>query len=428
MHKQPGRSQLQWTLSIGFGLIIFIMGYSWYDNRHHTRDLYEIIESSRTASEKMELIASMIEIARTRSRLTNQMIHTDDLFVKDEISMELNVLATKFSLQRQSLVDLGLSDKEQEILNYQREAILPTLALQRQAEEMALSDDPAIVEEAQKILLDDVYVGQGLMIDFFMELLKLQKSSIDNATIMAEKKYRYTARLETWLLVITLLLASAIAIFVIRRTGQIEGALFLEKERAQTTLRSIGDAVIATDEYGNIEYLNPIAEYMTGHLDQNIIGAPIAEIFKAYDEINKCWLSDSIMAFIKTRKYSLPSNDITLYTSTHEKIDIAVTIAPISGDKDKISGVITTFHDVTEAKILAKKLEHQARHDPLTGLLNRREFELRVNRSLELYPEDTNHALCVIDLDRFKIVNDTVGHTAGDELLKQISQRIKQKL
>ena len=428
MRKRFGSSQLQWTLSIGFGLIIIIMAFSWYDNRIHTADLYQTIESGRKASEKMELIASMIEIARTRSRLTNKMIHSDDLFEKDEISMELNVQATQFSIQRQSLIELGLSDKEQEILDYQREAILPTLALQRQAEDMALSEDPFIVAEAQKILIEDVYLGQGIIIDFFMELLQLQKSSINQASINATEKYKQTAQLETWLLLIALSLASAIAIFIIRRTGQIERALFLEKERAQTTLRSIGDAVITTDKHCNIEYMNPIAEYMTGYHDHDIIGSPLAEIFKAYDEINKHWLSDTIMEFLKTKKYTLPSNDISLVTRTNQRIDIAVTIAPIQGEKDSVSGVITTFHDVTEAKIMAKRLEHQARHDPLTGLLNRREFERKVNQTLKLFSEDTTHALCVIDLDRFKIVNDTVGHSAGDELLRQISQRIKQQL
>ena len=428
MRNRFGRSQLQWTLSIGFGLIIIIIAFSWYDNRHHIGDLYQIIESSRKASEKMEIIASMIETARTRSRLTNKMIHADDVFIKDEISMELNKHATQFSLLRQSLIELGLSEEEQKILNYQREAILPTLALQRQAEDMALSDDPFIVAEAQKILIEDVYVGQGVIIDFFMELLQLQKSSINNASIKAEEKFENAVQFELWLFSITLFLASTIAFFVIRRTAQIENALRLEKEKAQTTLKSIGDAVITTDKHGNIEYMNPIAEYMTGYLDQNILGSPIEDVFKAYDEVNKCWLSDSIMEFLRTKKYTMPSNDVTLITRANDKVDIAVSISPIQCEKNSISGMIATFHDISVAKSLAKKLEHQARHDPLTGLLNRREFECRVNQFFELFSEETHHSLCVIDLDRFKIVNDTVGHTAGDELLKQISKRIKQQL
>ncbi|MCW9024942.1 MAG: EAL domain-containing protein [Gammaproteobacteria bacterium] len=428
MKKRFGSSKLQWTLIIGFGLIITIMAFTWYDNRKHIDSLYEIINSSRQASQKMEIIASLIEISRSRTRLTNKMLHTDDPFVKDEIGQDLNVQATKFAVLREKLLNTGLTKEELTILHFQNEAIRPTLQLQRKAADMALSEDPAVVKQAQAILIEDVYMGQGVIIDFFMELLQLQKTTIDAASEKAAKEYRIAAQLEVWLLFITLSLAIFIATVVIRRTGKTEKALFLEKERAQITLKSIGDAVITTDKYGRIEYLNPIAEKITGHFSHNVQGQLITDIFKAYDEINKRWLSECILHFLHTGKFNIPSNDTTLRTKENNKLDIAVTIAPIQTMQSEVLGVIATFQDITKTKSLAKRLEHQARHDPLTGLLNRREFEIKVNQALNLFSENTEHALCVLDLDRFKVVNDTVGHTAGDELLRQLSQRIKMQL
>ena len=428
MKKRLGNTRLQWTLITGFGLIIAIMAFNWYDNRRHVNNLYQTIDSSRIASKKMEIIASLIEISRSRSRLTNKMLHTEDPFVKDEIGQDLNRQATQFSVLRQELTELGLTDEEKSILHFQAEAIRPTLRLQRQAAEMALSDDPDIVKQAQTLLIEDVYMGQGVIIDFFMELLRLQKTKIDSASEQAAKEYEGVARLEVWLFIAMFSLASIIAIFVIRRSGKTERALFLEKERAQITLKSIGDAVITTDKFGNIEYLNPTAEKITGHLSHDVKGKPITDIFKAYDEGNNRWLSECIVRFLQTGKFNIPSNDTTLQTKDNEKLDIAVTIAPIQTMQSEVLGIIATFQDITKTKTLAKRLEHQARHDPLTGLLNRREFEIKVNQALNLFSENTEHALCVLDLDRFKVVNDTVGHTAGDELLRQLSQRIKIQL
>ncbi len=416
------------TLVIGFGLMLLTLVFFWYGSQSSMTQLYQTVEHSRVASEKMELIAGLIEIARTRTRLTNEMIHTDDPFIKDEIGLQLDIYATRYAKKRLELIAIGLSPLEEDILQQQSEIIRPTLALQRQAAEMAMSDDQEMVKEAQRILIKEVYTGQGKVIDLFMQMLRLQKDIIHTATENAEARYNTASDVNLWLLLVLLAIGMVIIAFVVSRTARIEKALFLEKERAQITLKSIGDAVITTDENGLVEYLNPVAEKITGYLTSEVKGQPINRVFRAYDETNQRWLADCIMRFLNTGSYKLPSNDIILHTVDEDKLDIALTIAPIQNAENKVMGTIATFQDITKTKNMARHIEHQARHDPLTGLLNRNEFERKVNQALTLYAEETTHALCVLDLDRFKMVNDTVGHTAGDELLRQIAGRIRQVL
>jgi len=124
-------------------------------------------------------------------------------------------------------------------------------------------------------------------------------------------------------------LALFVTAYIIRRSSKIEGELFFEKEKAQITLRSIGDAVSTTDENGRVDYLNPVAEKIKGDITHEVSGKPITQIFKAYDEVNQRWLADCIVNYLKDGNYSMPSNDIVLYNADDEIIDIAQTMAPI---------------------------------------------------------------------------------------------------
>jgi diguanylate cyclase (GGDEF)-like protein/PAS domain S-box-containing protein len=425
IHK---RSNMMWTIIMGFGFMFLIMLFFWSFNLQQTSKMYQTIENSRIASEKMAIIVSMIEIARARTRLTNELIFIDDPFVQDEINVELDIYASRFGRERESLLATGLSDIEMDILKRQSVVITPTLALQRKSAEMAMSGDPEAVKEARRILIFQVYPGQGKIIDHFMELLNLQKQIIDQATVRTAQEQQFARGLATTLLFSLLIIGILGGLFVIMRTARMERELFLEKERALITLKSIGDAVITTDKKGRIEYLNPVAEKITGYMNNEMRGAPINDVFKAFDEANKRWLSDCVMTFLREGSYATPSNDIVLFTRRSEKIDISLTMAPIQSEDHKVLGIIATFQDISTNKHLTRQIEHQAKHDSLTGLLNRREFEQKVSQSLALYSENTSHAFCVMDLDRFKIVNDSVGHAAGDELLRQITSVIQECL
>ncbi len=415
-------------LILGFGFLILLLSLFAYSSHTQMQTSYAAIQGSTVASDKMDVVVRLIETARTRSRLTLQMSYESDPFVKDEINMRLESLATQFSIYREHLIELGLNERESTYLDNINQAAQQAQLLLRQAANVAMLDNTESSLVAQSMMIEKVYPQQSIIVDNFMSLLDHQKAIIFEARKNATTQYEKAQRLQSALFIIILLLALLVAFYVIRRSTRTERELFLEKEIAQITLRSVGDAIITTGKDGRVEYLNPVAEKITGYITEDVKGKPITQVYKAYDEKNQRWLADCIIDFLIKGSYSMPSNDIILYNADDDIIDISQTIAPIQDESNHVLGTITTFQDISKEKVLAKHIEHQARHDPLTGLLNRREFETKVVQSLTLYSEGTTHALCVMDLDRFKIVNDTLGHAAGDELLKQISQKIKAEL
>lgn len=201
-----------------------------------------------------------------------------------------------------------------------------------------------------------------------------------------------------------------------------EQALYEEKERALVTLHSIGDAVITTDGTGNIRYLNPIAEGMTGWKTVEVKGRHLDEIFHIVDERTECKIASPVEKAL-TEGITVTLDNHTLLINRYGKeIAIENSAAPILDGGAKIIGVVLVFHDASKTKQLARDLSWQASHDPLTGLVNRREFEQRLASVLEsAHQQSTEHVLFYIDLDQFKVINDACGHVAGDELLKQIT-------
>ena len=200
-----------------------------------------------------------------------------------------------------------------------------------------------------------------------------------------------------------------------------EEALFEAKERAQVTLHSIGDAVITTDALGRVEYLNPVAEQMTGWTTIDARERALAEVFHIVDESTRATTPDPVERCLREGKVVGLANHSILVSRHGVEHHIDDSAAPIRGRDGRILGAVLVFHDVTETRSLARQLEHDATHDALTGLINRPEFERRVTRALTSSQQyRTQHALCYLDLDQFKLVNDTAGHAAGDELLRQI--------
>jgi diguanylate cyclase (GGDEF)-like protein/PAS domain S-box-containing protein len=201
-----------------------------------------------------------------------------------------------------------------------------------------------------------------------------------------------------------------------------EEALFEEKERAQVTLHSIGDAVITADAHGVVEYLNPVAEALSGWTTAEARGRPLNEVFRIVSEQSRQPAPDPVARCLQEGKVVGLANHSVLIGRDEQEYHIDDSAAPIRGRDGRILGAVLVFHDVTENRQLARQLEHDATHDALTGLINRPEFERRLARALASAQRyGARHALCYLDLDHFKIVNDTAGHAAGDELLRQIN-------
>lgn len=202
-----------------------------------------------------------------------------------------------------------------------------------------------------------------------------------------------------------------------------EQQLYEEKERALVTLHSIGDAVITTDAEGTVTYMNPIAEHDTGWKSGDAIGHPLTEVFNIINELTGNAAENPVAKCLREGAVVALANHTALIRKDGSMISIQDTAAPIRERDGQIIGVVMVFHDVSKERAMANDLRHQARHDALTGLFNRREFEQRLAHLLRTAREDNKqHALLYLDLDQFKVVNDTCGHMAGDELLKQLSK------
>ncbi|HWG69057.1 MAG TPA: EAL domain-containing protein [Steroidobacteraceae bacterium] len=208
-----------------------------------------------------------------------------------------------------------------------------------------------------------------------------------------------------------------------------EEALFREKESAQITLQSIGDGVITTDAKGVIDYVNPVAEALTGWRLEDAQGRAIEEIFRAFHE-ETCEPLENPLAVAIRRTRSIKSvRPMLLIRRDGNEIYVESTASPIRDGSGAVSGGVLVFHDVSEARELNRRLSYHASHDVLTGLVNRREFENRMERALKsAKARETSYALCCLDLDQFKIVNDTCGHSAGDALLGQVGALLKSKV
>ncbi|MEG4959934.1 MULTISPECIES: EAL domain-containing protein [unclassified Microcoleus] len=203
---------------------------------------------------------------------------------------------------------------------------------------------------------------------------------------------------------------------------RLENALFAEKELAQVTLQSIGDAVITTDAQGNIRYFNPVAERLTGWTSEETEGMPLSEVFIIVNEVTRKPAENPITKALSKGKIVGLANHTILIARDGTEYGIEDSAAPIRDRQGQIIGAVIVFHDVTESRYLAKRLYWEASHDALTGLINRRGFEQQLIEAIaSVQVSNQQHALCYLDLDQFKVVNDTAGHIAGDELLRQIT-------
>ncbi|MEW5756597.1 MAG: EAL domain-containing protein [Pseudomonadota bacterium] len=210
---------------------------------------------------------------------------------------------------------------------------------------------------------------------------------------------------------------------------QHQAELFHEKELAQKTLQAIADGVITTDAQGRVEYLNPMAEKLTGWAVAEAKGQYSAKILNVYQESTLIEVDDPLTKCLRAGVAIQNERPISYRNRDGHELKIDHVTSPIANQKGNLVGAVMVFRDVTEAHELELKLEYQASHDMLTGLTNRAAFEERLKLVLEnrLHHQD-EYTLCYIDLDQFKVINDTCGHGAGDQLLQHISKVMLQNI
>ncbi len=193
-----------------------------------------------------------------------------------------------------------------------------------------------------------------------------------------------------------------------------------------TTLKSIGDGVIATDTQGTITFMNHMAEALSGWMLSEALGRPFEEILHLVHETSHIRVESLVTRVLRDEMVIEIEQDTVLVTRTGQDIPINDSAAPIRNDEGAITGVVIIFRDITARKQVEQQLRHLAMHDPLTGLPNRTHFTDRLNIAFEYSRrhEDYCFAVLFIDLDRFKMINDSLGHLFGDKLLIEIAKRL----
>lgn len=204
-----------------------------------------------------------------------------------------------------------------------------------------------------------------------------------------------------------------------------EKTIWEEKERAQVTLQSIGDTVITTDSKGHIEYLNPVAESLTGWKTSEAAGRPLLDVFSIINEKTGTCASNPVIQCIEEgRTVGLANNTVLIHKEGY-RFAIEDSASPIRNRDNEIIGAVLVFHDVSEKRSLLRQMTHQAYHDSLTGLPNRILFNDRLAMALaHAHRNQEKLGVLFLDLDRFKRVNDIKGHARGDELLRDVSVRL----
>lgn len=206
-----------------------------------------------------------------------------------------------------------------------------------------------------------------------------------------------------------------------------ESQLYDEKERLRITLNSIGDAVIAVDTEGIITFINPIAERMTGWHAKSALGRPIETVMNIVIEgVSESSVNPVRLALQEQRIVGMALNS-KLHNQNGEEFHVEDSAAPIRDKDGVITGAIIVFHDVSEAVAMSIKMSHLANHDQLTDLPNRILLHDRLTYACKLaHYSNKKVATILIDIDHFKYINDTLGHTIGDELIRQLAYRIQE--
>ncbi len=224
------------------------------------------------------------------------------------------------------------------------------------------------------------------------------------------------------------LLACSIAALSATKVRQTANALYHQKELAEVTIRSIGDAVITTDVSGRIEYINPAAEQMTGWGNAEGRGLPLERVFEVINGVTLEPQSNPIEICLReNRVVSLEDNTVLVHRDGSRR-RIEDSAAPIRDRAGNLAGGVLVFYDATEVHRAADLISYRATHDALSGLVNRREFEHRL-AALLAHGSDASgpHALLFLDVDRFTVVNEACGHLAGDHLLREVSRILAER-
>jgi diguanylate cyclase (GGDEF)-like protein/PAS domain S-box-containing protein len=200
------------------------------------------------------------------------------------------------------------------------------------------------------------------------------------------------------------------------------------RPRAMVTLDAMAESVITVDAEGRIDYINHSAETLLSQRFDQVMGKSFPEVASLVDEADRRSLGDPVRKALTTGgRVTMGRRAVLVPSNAGPERSVEISVTPLRFDGKDILGLVLVLHDTSELRGLNRQMTYQASHDPLTGLVNRREFERRLQEAMDsAQTGNVGHALCYLDLDRFKVVNDTCGHTAGDNMLREVASLFKE--
>lgn len=375
---------------------------------------------------RVDLLFSMRNLVRERSLSLYAMYFSHDPFDRQDEYLHFTGMVDEFVTLRERLLQIGLNEAEHQKLEQAFTIIRQTQPLQADLAHRILQQDSR--EILFSVLQKDLAFEKEIL-TLFDQIVEIERVQVKQAAAETLHAHDNTMQLMKVLAPLTLLLGVLIAGFVLRQTRRAENALHREKEQAEVTLHAIADAVITTDAGNRVRYLNPVAERLTGWSKSEARLKPLSEIYQVLHETTRKPVDHpALLGDLDGPIMGLARNSL-LVARDGKEFAVEDSVAPIRGHDNQITGKVLVFRDVTHSREFARQLSWQANHDTLTGLPNRRGFETELKRLLETArSQHKQHALLYIDLDQFKLVNDSCGHAAGDELLMQLAMTLQEKI
>lgn len=411
----------------GFGVILLLLLSVTAISVTHIRLISEqltAIVSER--NQKAEFAATMHGLHEARFQALLLAASQPDPFLRDEETLHFSEMAVDFIRVRDRFLALPLDDEESQLWDAMRGEVRQVEEKAGQVLDLIRADN---LSEARERIKQELSPHQKRMMAGWDKLLELQRAKNQAALREAQSARDRARQLSITLSVVAMLVGVIITVFVVRLSRRMEKDLFDEKERAQVTIQAIADAVIRFDHEMRIGYLNPAAEHMLGLTTRETRSRPLKEIINLFERQERTDLTAPLIEDVMRGNHVELPPTANLLSAQGMEFEVEGKCSPIHSPEGDIEGGVLVIRDVTEAREMQRKLVWQADHDGLTSLMNRRAFEERVARALNSKRASEHPmSLMFIDLDYFKQVNDSAGHAAGDELLKQLAKLMQSRI
>lgn len=380
------------------GLMLVLIVAASLHSESVVRDMRTVVAEH---SKKLHLANTMYAAARERSFNAVTLILSSNQSEIDFLLHRHRELATNYLAAREAFMAMPLNKEERGLMDRQFELARVTAPLLNETLDLYLMGDS---EGARDLLLRQVLPQQNQVLEVLSQQADIQHQAMQALLLQVQASHDRYRKTLIGIGIGTLLLAIATALAVIRRMSKTEEFAF-----AKSMLESVTQAVVAVNAKRRVNYLNPAAERLLGITLDEAVNRPIDEIIVLTPPEHE-------------------SHPFKLENRSGQLVDVEYTVSDIN-ERGRHLGTVWVIHDVTYTLNMASQLAHQASHDPLTGLPNRRAFELALEETLKTGKHLLqSHVVGFLDLDMFKAVNDACGHVAGDELLRQISQLFQQKM